>query len=199
MPLETPPPDNFNALDITWPQNLDGATVGNEHIQQLKNVLQKVFPDNEIPGQFAANLILAAGGTTPGAGVGEFDAYVRDLDVARNATIEGSIFANSQVAIAGTKIDGLDGSPIGANFGVVSVIRIGVGDYQVTLVENAWDFDDLVVGGNVNYALAGAGSFATIAVGVGVFRLLTFHASDPSNPLDCGSVEFSILDRGRDL
>ncbi len=190
--------DHIDGLVPTNPVEADLVAEGNEVFHLLKIVLRNIFPDNTLPGQFDFDLVLAPAGTTPATGAGTRDIYAKAIDVAEDITIAGGIFGAAEVAIAAAKIDGTTGEPIATQFGIVSTVRLAPGDYQITLIETASGFDDLVVGGNVNFALAGGGYFATVPVSVGVFRLLTFHPSSNS-PLDCATVELTVFDRGRDV
>ncbi len=198
MGLETVPVTNFKDFNTDWPLNTDGATDGNEHLRNLKFSLQSVFPDCEAAGQFDTSIILAPAGTSKAQGNGTRDMYIRDLDVARDATIVGRVKANSQVSIASVKFDG-DGDTLGTLDGVASVVRQSAGTYRVTMIETAWEFNDLTVVGSVDNALAGLGLCQARAVSAGVIDIITVAPNAPTAAVDCATCEIVVFDRGRDV
>lgn len=200
MPLETPAPTNFNALNTAWPTNGDGATVGNEHIQQLKNVLRQVFPDNGAAGQFDTDVVLAPSGTTPGAGVGTKNAYVNGLDASGAINARGAIENNEQVSIASAGIDGATGGVLNSANGISSISRTAVGQYEVTLAaDRAFnDWRDIIVSGSANL---GVGWLVVNGVGIsGTNNKLRVVSYNPTNYtfVDSTNLFFVAFDCGRD-
>ena len=90
------------------------------------------------------------------------------IDVEGDASIRGEIRENSQVAIAGGRVDAT-GVFDGANFGLAQVDKVGTGIYEIQLVTGATQFKDL------GFAISGSG-------GLGYFA---YNVNEPStNPND---------------
>lgn len=79
--------------------------------------------------------------------------YSGGIDVEGDASIKGEIRENSQVAIAGGRIDAT-GAFDGANFGLAQAQRIQTGVYEIQLVTGATQFKDLglSIAGNAGLA-----------------------------------------------
>jgi hypothetical protein len=174
-------------LNQAWPLGTDDVSQGDDHIRLIKKVLENNIVGNTAPMQF----------TGTDFHIIDADIYTRDLNVGRNASVTGTIAKNPQVAIALGHFDGTGlPSMTGSFFGVVSIARTGIGQYEVTLTESP--DADAVGAGSAFYGLVGG---FLVSVYPSAADVVVVQVRDPSqnlNPfIDADNVNFVVFDSGR--
>jgi hypothetical protein len=174
-------------LNQAWPLGTDDVSQGDDHIRLIKKVLENNIVGNTAPMQF----------TGTDFHIIDADIYTRDLDVGRNAAVTGTIAKNPQVAIALGHFDGTGTPSMSGNyFGVVSIARVGVGNYELTLTESPGA--DVCGAGSAFFGLVGGLLVSVYPSAGNVIVVQVRNPATQNNPfLDVDNVNFVVFDSGR--